>query len=107
MKLLILILIIASFCNFSNTQLYPFQDTGLPEDRRIRNLISLMTLDEKLSCLSTRISIPHPEVTGTRTIEGLHGLAQTWDPDLIRMVADREADEARYQAQNENYKSAG
>lgn len=134
MKRLILFLTIASFCNFIHAQPYPFQDPGLPEDQRIRNLISLMTLDEKLSCLSTRLSIPRLGVTGTRTIEGLHGLAysgpanwavrgpkasytttfpqayglaQTWDPGLIQRVADWEATEARYLAQNERYRSAG
>ncbi|NMC40086.1 MAG: beta-glucosidase [Bacteroidales bacterium] len=113
---------------------YPFRDTRLTEDERIRNLISLMTFDEKLSCLSTRISIPRLGVSGTRTIEGLHGLAysgpanwavrgekasytttfpqayglaQTWDPDLIKKVAGQEATEARYLAQNERYKTAG
>lgn len=75
MKRLIFFLTIASFCNFTHAQSYPFQDTGLTEDQRIRNLISLMTLDEKLSCLSTRLSIPRLGVAGTRTIEGLHGLA--------------------------------
>lgn len=113
---------------------YPFRNTGLSEDERIKNLISLMTLDEKLNCLSTRISIPRLGITGTRTVEGLHGLAysgpanwavkgpkasytttfpqayglaQTWDPDLIKRVADWEATEARYLAQNERFKSAG
>ena len=113
---------------------YPFRNTNLPEEERLKNLISLMTLDEKLSCLSTRISVPRLGVTGARTVEGLHGLAysgpanwavrgekasftttfpqayglaQTWDPDLIGRVADWEATEARYLAQNEHYKSAG
>ncbi len=34
-----------------------------------------MTLDEKITCLSTRIAVPRLGVKGTRTIEGLHGLA--------------------------------
>lgn len=134
MKRLILLLITSVFYTVSFAQLYPFQDTKLSEDQRIRNLISLMTLDEKLGCLSTRISIPRLGVTGTRTIEGLHGLAysgpanwavkgpkasptttfpqayglaQTWDPELIMKAADWEATEARYLAQNERFKSAG
>jgi len=130
--ILLLIFICAHLSLFA--QDYPFRDTRLSEDERIRNLISLMTFDEKLSCLSTRLSIPRLGITGTRTIEGLHGLAysgpanwavrgekasytttfpqayglaQTWDPDLVKKVADMEATEARYLAQNERYKTAG
>lgn len=132
-KIILSVLLICAHLSL-NAQDYPFRDTRLSEDERIRNLIFLMTLDEKLSCLSTRISIPRLGVTGTHTVEGLHGLAysgpanwavrgkkasytttfpqayglaQTWDPDLIKKVADLEATEARYLAQNERYKTAG
>jgi len=115
-------------------QPYPFQDISLSEDARIRNVISLMTIDEKINCLSTRISVPRLGIQGTHTIEGLHGLAysgpanwavkgpkasatttfpqsiglaQTWDPDLIRQVADWEATECRFLAQNEHFQTAG
>ena len=134
MKTICLILILLSACLTTEAQSYPFQDTKLPEDVRIRNLISLMTLDEKISCLSTRIAVPRLGVTGTRTIEGLHGLAysgpanwavkgpkasrtttfpqaiglaQMWDPDLIKKIADWEATEARYLAQNQKFGTAG
>jgi beta-glucosidase len=93
-----------------------------------------MTLDEKINCLSTRLSVPRLGVKGTHTIEGLHGLAysgpanwgvkgakasptttfpqaiglaETWDPELIRQVADWEATESRYLAQNKNFGIAG
>ncbi len=115
-------------------QNYPFQDTNLKEDERIRNLISLMTLDEKISCLSTRITVPRLGVKGTRTIEGLHGLAysgpanwavkgpkasptttfpqayglaQTWDTELIQKVSDWQATEARFLAQNNRFGTGG
>jgi beta-glucosidase len=115
-------------------QTYPFQDTRLSEKERIDNLISLMTLDEKISCLSTRIGVPRLGVKGTHTIEGLHGLAysgpanwavkgskatrttsfpqaiglaQMWDPDLLKKVADWEATECRYLAQNQRFGTAG
>ncbi len=115
-------------------QEYPFQDTGRGDEERLDNLISLMTLEEKIRCLSTRPSIPRLGVKGTRLTEGLHGLAlsgpanwavhgpgesvtttfpqsiglaQTWDPELLRQVASREAEEARYLAQNPHYGSAG
>ncbi len=113
---------------------YPFQNTNLPEQERIRNLISLMTIDEKISCLSTRISVPRLGVYGTRTIEGLHGLAysgpanwavkgpkasptttfpqayglaHTWDTELLQRVADWQATEARFLAQNKRFGTSG
>jgi beta-glucosidase len=134
MKKTVLILISLSAYLFLNAQNYPFQNIRLSEKERIDNLISLMTLDEKLSCLSTRLSIPRLGVKGTRTVEGLHGLAysgpanwavrgakaaptttfpqsiglaQTWDPELLKQVADWEATEARYLAQNKQYGVSG
>jgi beta-glucosidase len=113
---------------------YPFQNVRLSEEKRIMNLISLMTLNEKISCLSTRLSVPRLGLTGTRTIEGLHGLAysgpanwavrgakasktttfpqaiglaQMWDSVLLQEVADWEATEARYLAQNQRYGISG
>ncbi len=118
----------------ASAQNYPFQDNRLTEDARIRNLISLMTLDEKISCLSTRLSVPRLGIKGTHTIEGIHGLAysgpanwavkgakaaptttfpqaiglaETWDPDLLKQVADCEATECRFLAQNQKYSIAG
>ena len=118
----------------AQAQSYPFQKTELTEDERIRNLISLMTLDEKINCLSTRFAIPRLGVKGTRTVEGLHGLAysgpanwavkgakasptttfpqaiglaEMWDPDMIQQVADLEATESRYLAQNIKFGVSG
>jgi beta-glucosidase len=117
-----------------SAQSYPFQDTRLKEDERIKNLISLLTIDEKINCLSTRLSVPHLGIKGTNTVEGLHGLAysgpanwavkgakasptttfpqaiglaEMWDPELIRQVADWEATEARYLAQNKKFGISG
>jgi beta-glucosidase len=113
---------------------YPFQDTGKKEDERIRNLISLMTRDEKINCLSPWISVPRLGIKGTRVVEGLHGLAysgpanwavkgpkasvttafpqaiglaEMWDPEMIREVAAWEAEECRYLAQNNNFGICG
>ncbi|MFZ0280285.1 MAG: glycoside hydrolase family 3 C-terminal domain-containing protein [Bacteroidales bacterium] len=134
MKKLPLILFLFPLWLTVSSQEYPFQDTRLGEDERIRNLISLMTTDEKVSCLSTRIAVPRLGVKGTRTVEGLHGLAysgpanwavkgakasptttfpqsiglaQTWDPELLQQVADWEATEARYLAQNAKFGISG
>src|ERR1035441_2842704 len=35
---------------------YPFNDPSLPMEKRIDNLLSLMTVDEKIDCLSTNRS---------------------------------------------------
>jgi beta-glucosidase len=134
MKKALLIFSLSAYQLILTAQSYPFQDIKLSEDERIKNVISLMTLDEKINCLSTRISVPRLGINGTHTIEGLHGLAysgpanwavkgpkasptttfpqsiglaQMWDPDLLRQVADWEATECRYLAQNSRYKTAG
>lgn len=108
---------------------YPFQNSKLPAEQRISNLLSLMTLDEKVQCLSTNPSVPRLGVQGTSHVEGLHGLAlggpaqwggknkepittttfpqsyglgATWDVDLIKRVAEVEAYETRYAYQKYN-----
>ena len=119
----------------AGAQPYPFQDTSLTDDERIDNLISLMTLEEKVNHLSSRLpGIPGLGVKGTRIVEGLHGLAlsgpanwavrgegaaptttfpqaiglaQTWDPELHQQLAAWEAYETRYLTQNPDYESAG
>ena len=68
-------LILRFICIGLSAQSYPFRDKNLPEDARIKNLISLMTVDEKISCLSPRLAVPRLGIKGTMTIEGLHGLA--------------------------------
>jgi beta-glucosidase len=118
-----------------STNEYPFQNTQLSDDQRLDNLISLMTLDEKLNHLSPMLpGIARLGVKGTRIVEGLHGLAlsgpanwavkgkgeaptttfpqaiglaQMWDPSLLQQVADWEADETRFLTQNKDYASAG
>ncbi len=134
MKKLPLILFLFLLWLTASSQEYPFQDTRLSEDERIKNLLSLMNTDEKVSCLSTRIAVPRLGVKGTRTVEGLHGLAysgpanwavkgakasptttfpqsiglaQTWDPELLQQVADWEATEARFLAQNARFGISG
>jgi beta-glucosidase len=104
-------------------QQYSFQNLKLPTEKRIDNLLSLMTLEEKVAVLSTNPSISRLGVAGTGHVEGLHGLAlggpgewggkgkeplttttfpqayglgETWDTDLIRKVAQVEGYEARF-----------
>jgi beta-glucosidase len=134
MKKLISILNLILIYQLTFAQTYPFQDTKRKEDERIRNLISLLTRDEKVNCLSPWISVPRLGIKGTRVVEGLHGLAysgpanwavkgpeasvtttfpqaiglaEMWDPEMIQEVADWEATEARYLAQNAKFGISG
>jgi beta-glucosidase len=38
---------------------YPFNDPSLAVEKRIDNLLSLMTADEKVNCLGTRTGVAH------------------------------------------------
>jgi beta-glucosidase len=134
MKKNYLILVFALMQTIGSAQSYPFQDIHRSEDERIKNLISLLTLDEKINSLSTRISVPRLGIKGTHTVEGLHGLAysgpanwavkgakasptttfpqaiglaEMWDPEILQQVADWEATESRYLAQNKNFGISG
>lgn len=111
---------------------HPFQDPDLPPEARIDNLVSLMTLEEKIDCLAQSASVPRLGVKGSPHIEGYHGVAQggpsnwgkrnptattqfpqayglgsTWDPALARRVAAQEALEARYLYQSDKYARSG
>jgi beta-glucosidase len=85
----------------------PFRDPKLPLEERVNNLVSLMTLEEKIAFLGqTTPAIDHLGIKSfTNFTEGLHGLgwagggsitstqfpqdigmASTWDPDLLRQM---------------------
>lgn len=111
-------------------QTFSFQNTNLSDKERIDNLISLMTLDEKINALSTQFGVPRLGIRTTGHSEGLHGMAlggpgnwgdwgarnpktfpttifpqayglgETWDTNLLRKVADVEATEVRFYVQN-------
>jgi beta-glucosidase len=111
---------------------YPFQNPDLPAEARVRNIVSLMTMDEKIFCLGTDPSVPRLGIRGTRHVEGLHGLAlggpggwgrpipipttqfsqaigmgETWDPELIRKAGGVEGYETRYISQSEKTHRGG
>ncbi len=54
---------------------YPFQNPSLSEAERLDNLLSLMTIDEKVNALSTNLGIPRLGIRSTGHSEGLHGMA--------------------------------
>jgi len=111
---------------------HPFQNPDLPAEQRIDNLLGLMTVEEKIACYGTNPSIPRLGVRASGHVEGLHGLAvggpgewgkehpiptttfpqaiglaQTWDPELVRQVAEIESCEARYLFHSPKYQRAG
>jgi beta-glucosidase len=54
---------------------YPFQNPSLPIETRINNILSLMTVEEKIDNLGTVPSVPRLGIKGAGHVEGLHGLA--------------------------------
>ncbi|MGW2896671.1 glycoside hydrolase family 3 C-terminal domain-containing protein [Streptomyces sp. NPDC001212] len=91
---------------------YPFRDPRLPVDRRVDDLLSRLTPDEKISLLHQyEPAIPRLGIqefrTGTEALHGVAwlgettvfpqaiGLASTWDPELVRQVGSAVGDEAR------------
>src|SRR5579864_3381666 len=103
---------------------HPFKDPTLAVEKRIDNLLSLMTVEEKVNCLGTRTGVPRLGVPNIGSSEGIHGLVQrggrgpaipttqfpqppglgaTWDPDLVRQAAAVEGFEARFVTQTAKY----
>src|SRR5215203_2081944 len=111
---------------------YPFQNPDLPIEQRVDNILSSMTLDEKIECLDTNPSVPRLGIKGSGHVEGIHGLTQggpgkwgrpltvptttfpqgvglgeTWDTELLRQVGEVEGYEARYVLQSPKYRQGG
>ncbi len=55
---------------------YPFNDPSQPMEKRIDNLLSLMTVDEKINCLGTITGVPRLGVLTIGNSEGIHGVVQ-------------------------------
>jgi beta-glucosidase len=100
-------------------QHYSFSDPSLQMDKRIDNLLSLMTTEEKVACLGTNTSVSRLGVPNIGSSEGIHGVVQreprgtrqpitttqfpqakglgeSWDPELVRQAAGVEGYEARF-----------
>jgi beta-glucosidase len=99
---------------------YPFWDPCLPREERLANLLSTLTIDEKLTLLASnhvavpRIGLP-PASLGAEALHGLgiffapagtpaaastqfpqvFGLGESWDPDLMKTVGATTGYEAR------------
>src|SRR5262249_31792057 len=101
----------------------------LSAEERIDNILSLMTRDEKIACFGRTPSVPRLGIVGCGHVEGLHGVAtggpsnwgrvapiattqfpqaigvaETWDPDVVRQVGEVVGYEARYIYQSDRYR---
>jgi len=113
---------------------FPFRDTKLSDDQRIADLLSRLTLEEKINLMSDHPKIPRLGVVFSGQVEGLHGLAlggpagwggrgrqpvptttfpqekglgATWDPELLKKIGSLEGYEARYYYQNPVFDRGG
>jgi beta-glucosidase len=106
---------------------YPFLDPKLPAEKRIDNILSQMTIDEKIDCLGVETGVPRLGIPSYGGSEGIHGVVQrgggkaklppipttqfpqppgmgeTWDPDLVRQAGAVEGHEARFITQTPKY----
>ena len=106
---------------------YPFQNPDLPTEQRIDNILSLMTIDEKIDILGTQTGVPRLGIGNIGSSEGIHGVVQrgggkrnltpipttqfpqppgmgeTWDPEIVQKAASVEGYEARYISQTPKY----
>lgn len=106
---------------------YPFQNPNLALDKRIDNLVSLLTLDEKLG-LITDFAVPRLGISSPGNAESIHqvklydrpdqtkkpiqttsfgqvyGMGETWNPTLIKRAGAVMGYEARYLSQHPAYK---
>ncbi|RKP56978.1 carbohydrate-binding protein [Cohnella endophytica] len=91
---------------------YPFQNPDLPLDQRVEDLVSRLTLDEKINLMCQyQDEIPRlgikPYKHGTEAAHGMAwlgeatsfpqpiGLACTWDTELLQRIGSAIGDEAR------------
>ena len=95
-------------------------------EKRIDNLLSQMTVEEKIACLGTNTGVPRLGVVNIGSSEGIHGVVQreargkrlpitttqfpqppgmgeSWDPELVRKAAGVEGYEARFITQTAKY----
>ena len=128
----LLICVVALLPQASHPNQYPFQNPDLPIEQRIDNILSLMTLEEKIECLDTNPSVPRLDIKGSGHVEGIHGLTQggpgkwgkpltipsttfpqgiglgeTWDTEAVKQVGEVEGYEARYVFQSPKYQQGG
>jgi beta-glucosidase len=106
---------------------YPFQNPNLPAAKRIDNILSLMTIDEKIDALGVQTGVPRLGIPSYGGSEGIHGVVQrgnpsrhmtritttqfpqppgmgeTWNPELVERAGAVEGYEARFISQTAKY----
>jgi len=134
LRLAVTILFLLSSLGMKNAkaQTYPFQNPDLNIEKRVSNLLSLMSREEKIRCLSTVPDVPRLGVRGSGHVEGLHGLSmgevgdwgggspvpttqfpqeygmgETWDPVLVRKIGGAEGKEVRFLWESPKYRRGG
>jgi beta-glucosidase len=108
-----MLLLPAVFCCRANAQQnYAYKNSTLPIDARVKNLLSKLTLEEKVSLMGYRSkAVPRLNIPAYNWWnEGLHGVARageatvfpqaigmaaTFNPDLLQQVATVISTEAR------------
>ncbi|HEX5234168.1 MAG TPA: glycoside hydrolase family 3 C-terminal domain-containing protein [Silvibacterium sp.] len=119
--------VISGGLSFAQQFKYPFQDPTMPAEKRIDNILSLMTIDEKIDCLGVPTDVPRLGIPSYGGSEGIHGVVQrgnanrhmlritttqfpqppgmgeTWDPAMVRQAAGVEGYEARFITQTKKY----
>lgn len=95
-----------------------FRDTTQTDDARIKNLLGLLTIEEKINLFSTNLGVPRLGIPDCGHFEGLHGLTiggpggkyerpttihpqayglgETWDLNLVEKIGSLTADEMRW-----------
>jgi len=111
-SLYLFLLLLFPFLAFSQQEAYPFQDTKLDNEERVEDLLSRLTLEEKVAQMQDvtpaieRLGVPvynwwneclHGVARAGRatSFPQAIGMAATWNTPLIHQVADAISTEAR------------
>ena len=97
-NLLALMSLFVASALLAQTYEYPFQNPDLPDEERIDNLLSLMTLEEKIATFSG-LGVPRLGVAHPGSSEAIHGLVRGGSTDLENFVRVSQLDKARAQQQ--------
>lgn len=123
----ILLMLLVSTALSAKSYKYPFQNPKLSDEVRMNNLLSLMTIDEKIDMFNGG-GVERLGVHGSGATEAIHGvvlggaawdknrkqqvstcfpqgygLGETWDMELHKKVAEEMSYEARFIHQNPKY----
>ncbi|RDB05803.1 glycoside hydrolase family 3 C-terminal domain-containing protein [Runella aurantiaca] len=121
-------LVFSGFIGLQAQQTYPFQNADLTIEQRVNNVLSLLTLEEKVAFILD-YNAPRLNISSPGSAEGIHqalvkppqmgakpipttsfsqvyGMGATWNPELMKKAGNVMGYEARYATQNEKYKLA-